>query len=77
MKKRIPPALALFVLAPAIGELISGSAPPAEFFNPLTFFVRAASPRNQSALEQTLAHDPDARVGLCHYRRGFDGQIVL
>ena len=42
MKKRIPPALALFVLAPAIGELVSGSAPPAEFFNPLTFIILAA-----------------------------------
>jgi len=28
------PALTLFFLAPAIGELLSGSAPPAEFFNP-------------------------------------------
>ncbi|MGB9134679.1 MAG: hypothetical protein WCC63_03715 [Candidatus Bathyarchaeia archaeon] len=29
-----PPALALFLLAPAVGELLSGSAPPAEFFTP-------------------------------------------
>ena len=42
MKKRIPPALALFVLAPALGELVSGSAPPVEFFNPLMFLVLAA-----------------------------------
>jgi hypothetical protein len=42
MKKRIPPALALFVLAPTIGELVSGSAPPVEFFHPLIFFVLAA-----------------------------------
>jgi hypothetical protein len=34
---RIPPALALFVLAPAIGELLSGSSPPTEFFNPIAF----------------------------------------
>jgi len=29
-----PPAIVLFLLAPAIGELLSGSAPPLEFFNP-------------------------------------------
>jgi hypothetical protein len=28
------PALVLFLLAPAIGELLSGSAPPSEFFTP-------------------------------------------
>jgi len=33
-KPLFPPALALFLLAPAIGELLSGSAPPAEFFTP-------------------------------------------
>ncbi len=32
-----PPALVLFLLAPAIGELLSGSAPPVEFFNPFGF----------------------------------------
>jgi hypothetical protein len=42
MKNRIPPALALFVLAPAVGELVSGSAPPAEFSNPFMFIVLAA-----------------------------------
>lgn len=31
------PALALFLLSPAIGELLSGSAPPLEFFNPFGF----------------------------------------
>jgi hypothetical protein len=35
------PSLALFLLSPAIGELLSGSAPPAEFFSPfgLTMLV--------------------------------------
>lgn len=42
MKKRVPPALVLFVLAPTIGELVSGSAPPVEFFNPFTFLLLAA-----------------------------------
>ena len=36
---RIPPALALFLLAPVVGELLSGSAPPAEFFTVFGFTV--------------------------------------
>jgi len=40
MKKlEFPPALVLFLLAPAIGELLSGSAPPAEFFTPFGFLM--------------------------------------
>jgi len=31
LKHRLNPALVLFFLAPAIGELLSGSMPPAEF----------------------------------------------
>ncbi len=38
-KRIIPPALALFLLSPMIGELLSGSAPPAEFFTPFGFTV--------------------------------------
>jgi hypothetical protein len=38
---RIPPGLALLLLAPALGELISGHMPPAEFFNPLSFAILA------------------------------------
>ena len=37
--RRIPPALFLFFLAPTIGELLSGSAPPVEFFNPLILLI--------------------------------------
>ncbi|MBU0491870.1 MAG: hypothetical protein KKA73_01265 [Chloroflexi bacterium] len=36
------PALTLFFLAPTIGELLSSSAPPAEFFNPVVLFLLAA-----------------------------------
>lgn len=36
------PAGVLFFIAPAIGELLSGSAPPAEFFNPLGLLILAA-----------------------------------
>jgi len=39
---RVPPALVLFFLAPAIAELLSGSAPPSEFFNPFSFFLLAS-----------------------------------
>jgi hypothetical protein len=34
LKKRISPALVLLFLAPMIGELLSGSSPPVEFFGP-------------------------------------------
>ena len=39
---KIPPALILFFLAPAIAELLSGSAPPSEFFNPIIFIILAS-----------------------------------
>jgi hypothetical protein len=35
--QRYLPAIVLFLLAPVCGELLSSSAPPLEFFNPLTF----------------------------------------
>ena len=36
---KLSPALALFLLSPAVGELLSGSAPPLEFFNPFGFVM--------------------------------------
>jgi hypothetical protein len=36
---KISPVWVLFFLAPAIGELLSGSAPPAEFFNPISLLL--------------------------------------
>jgi hypothetical protein len=36
---RVAPALTLYFLVPALAELLSGSAPPAEFFNPLGFVI--------------------------------------
>jgi hypothetical protein len=41
-KPKVPPAFTLFVLAPMIGELLSGSAPPTEFFNPIAFVLLAS-----------------------------------
>jgi len=40
--KRIPPAWVLYFLAPIIGELLSGSAPPIEFFNPFGLLILPA-----------------------------------
>jgi hypothetical protein len=39
--KKIWPPLVLFLLAPVIGELLSGYTPPSEFFSPLPFFALA------------------------------------
>jgi hypothetical protein len=39
MKKYIPPALALFFIAPIFGELFSGSSPLNEYINPVTFIT--------------------------------------
>jgi len=33
------PLILLMLLSPAVGELLSGSSPPLEFFNPLTFIL--------------------------------------
>src|ERR1051326_7606396 len=33
------PVLTLLVLAPSIGELLSGSSPPLQFFNPIFFLL--------------------------------------
>jgi hypothetical protein len=41
LRRRLPPALALLVLSPTLGELLSGSSPPLEFFNPVTFILLA------------------------------------
>lgn len=41
MQKKISPALALFIIAPAFGELFSGSSPLNEFINPVTFATLA------------------------------------
>lgn len=39
--KKLAPAIVLFFLSPAIAELLSGSAPPVEFFNPFGFVLLA------------------------------------
>jgi hypothetical protein len=42
IRDRIPPALVLLLLAPAIGELLSGSSPPAEYFTPFSLTILTA-----------------------------------
>ena len=45
IKLRLPkatPAFVLFILAPTIGELLSGSSPPLELFNPVSFPLLAS-----------------------------------
>ncbi|MEW5942045.1 MAG: hypothetical protein AB1750_20455, partial [Chloroflexota bacterium] len=37
LKRTLPPALALFLIAPIFGELFSGSSPLNEYVNPVTF----------------------------------------
>jgi hypothetical protein len=40
-KRSYLPALALFLLSPIVGELLSGSSPPLEFLNPIGFAFMA------------------------------------
>jgi hypothetical protein len=53
--KRILPALTLYFLTPAIGELLSGSAPPVEFFNPFGLLVLPALYGSGAILVRELA----------------------
>lgn len=39
LKEKVTPALVLLFLAPATGELLSGSSPPLEFFNPFSLLL--------------------------------------
>ena len=53
--RRIPPALFLFFLAPTIGELLSGSAPPVEFFSPFSLLILSALYGSGAVLARELA----------------------
>jgi hypothetical protein len=59
--KRILPALTLYVIAPAIGELLSGSAPPIEFFSPFGLLVLPALYGSGAILVRELALRWDKR----------------
>jgi hypothetical protein len=55
MKRRISPALVLYFLSPVIGELLSGSAPPVEFFNPFGLIILPALYGSGALLVRELA----------------------
>ena len=50
------PAFVLFFLSPVIGELLSGSAPPAEFFNPLGLIILSVLYGGGAILARELTH---------------------
>ncbi len=56
VKAVLSPAFVLFFLSPMIGELLSGSAPPAEFFNPLGFFMLAVLYGGGAIMVRELTH---------------------
>lgn len=59
--KRIPPALVLYFLAPVVGELLSGSAPPIEFFSPFGLLLLPALYGSGAILARELALRWDKR----------------
>jgi hypothetical protein len=52
----LSPALVVLVLSPMIGELLCGSAPPAEFFNPLGFVMLTVLYGGGAILVRELTH---------------------
>jgi len=55
MKNHRWPIITLLILAPATGELLSGSAPPAEFLSPFTFLPLVALYGSGALLVRELA----------------------
>ena len=55
-RQLLSPGLALFFLSPLIGELLSGSAPPAEFFNPVGFIMLAVLYGGGAILAREMTH---------------------
>lgn len=53
--RRVAPALVLFFLAPIIGELLSGSASPVEFFHPFSLILLSALYGSGALLTRELA----------------------
>lgn len=56
VKTIFSPVWVLFFLSPMIGELLSGSAPPAEFFNPLGFVMLAVLYGGGAIMVRELTH---------------------
>jgi len=66
--RKPPPALVLFLLSPAIGELLSGSSPPAEFFTPFGFGILVSLYGSGAVVVREL------RV---RWRKGFASVLLL
>jgi len=65
---KIPPTFILFLLAPTIAELLSGSAPPTEFFNPVIFVILASLYGSGAVVAREL------RV---RWRKGYGSLLLL
>lgn len=68
VKRGIPPALVLFFLSPLIAELLSGSAPPAEFFAPFGLLALPALYGSGAIIIREL---------VLRYRKGWSSLLVL
>jgi hypothetical protein len=68
MRKYIPPILTLFLLAPVIGEMVSGSAPPLEWLTPMAWLVLVPLYGAGAILVREL---------LIRWRSGWVGAILL
>ena len=68
MKRLLTPALALFLLSPTIGELLSSSSPPAEFFQPFTFLLLASLYGSGALIARELSH---------RWNRGWPSVLLL
>jgi hypothetical protein len=65
---RVPPALFLFFLSPVIGELLSGSAPPSEFFTVFGFTIICLLYGGGALISRELKH---------RWRKGVGSLILL
>ena len=68
MRRILTPATVLFFLSTAIAELLSGSAPPAEFFNPAGFLIIVALYGTGAVLIRELVH---------RWRKGWPSLLAL
>ncbi len=68
MRKHILPTLTLFLLAPIIGELVSGSAPPANWLQPGTYLLMVPLYGAGAVLARELA---------VRWKAGWLGMILL
>ena len=80
IRDRIPPGVILLVLAPMIGELLSGSSPPSEFFTLFGFTIMTAlwwggttCKGVEDSLGEGIGHASPPGCVIWGYRGGCDG----